>query len=120
MSMSRTVPPSRGALYPRQNAEDDKKYKKALRFIYKYGQETNKLTDEAVEACKRQGINTDELLAKTVEDFAQPAPQIKMPTGKAKSQLSPMTQHHKAQLLESESNLAEVRLNHHENRRRRK
>ena len=74
MSMSRTVPPSRGALYPRQNAEDDKKYKKALRFIYKYGQETNKLTDEAVEACKRQGINTDELLAKTVEDFATPAP----------------------------------------------
>ena len=35
------------------NLTENKDYKKALRFIYKYGQETNKLTDEAVEACKR-------------------------------------------------------------------
>ena len=33
--------------------EDDKKYKKASRFIYKYGQESHKLSDEAVAACKR-------------------------------------------------------------------
>ena len=48
---------------------DEKKFKKALRLIFKYGQE-NKLTEEALEACKRQGINPDELLNKTVEDFA--------------------------------------------------
>ena len=36
-----------------RSQEDDKKYKKALRFIYKYGQESNKLTEEAIEACKR-------------------------------------------------------------------
>ena len=54
---------------PKRTAEDEKKYKKALRFIYKYGQETNKLTEEAVEACKRQGINTDDLIFKTVDDF---------------------------------------------------
>ena len=35
------------------NLSEDKNYKKALRFIYRYGQETNKLTDEATEACKR-------------------------------------------------------------------
>jgi len=38
---------------PQRALIDDKKYKKALRYIYKYGQETNKLTDEAMEACKR-------------------------------------------------------------------
>ena len=32
---------------------DEKKYKKALRFIYKFGRETDKLTDEAIEVCKR-------------------------------------------------------------------
>ena len=53
------------------NLTENKDYKKALRFIYRYGQETNKLTDEAVEACKRQGINTDDLSVKTVEDFAR-------------------------------------------------
>ena len=67
--MSKTVPGSRSLQYRQQGAEDDKKYKKALRFIYKYGQETNKLTEEAVEACKRQGINVDDLLAKTLDDF---------------------------------------------------
>ena len=36
-----------------RNQEDEKKYKKALRFIYKFGQETNKLTEEATEACRR-------------------------------------------------------------------
>ena len=40
-----------------RSIEDEKKYKKALRFIYKYGQETNNLTDEAYEACKRQNLN---------------------------------------------------------------
>ena len=54
-----------------RSQEDEKKYKKALRFIYKYGQESaNKLTEEAIEACKRQNISTDELLCKTVEEFA--------------------------------------------------
>ena len=50
--------------------EDEKKYKKALRFIYKFGQETNKLTEEATEACRRQKINIEELIYKTAEDFA--------------------------------------------------
>ena len=54
-----------------RSQEDEKKYKKALRFIYKYGQESaNKLTEEAIEACKRQNISTEELLCKTVEEFA--------------------------------------------------
>ena len=117
--MSKTVPGSRSLQYRQQGAEDDKKYKKALRFIYKYGQETNKLTDEAVEACKRQGIKQDELLAKTIEDFAGPEMQTQSQI-KGKSGMSPMTRHHKAQLLESENNLAEVRFRHHENRRKRK
>ena len=112
------MPGSRQAQY-RHNAEDDKKYKKALRFIYKYGQETNKLTDEAVEACKRQGIKQEELLAKTIDDFVSPEAQTQTQL-KGKSSMSPMTRHHKAQLLESENNLADVRLRHHENRRKRK
>ena len=33
-----------------RSVEDEKKYKKALRIIYKYGQESNKLTEEALEA----------------------------------------------------------------------
>ena len=49
--MSKTAPHTRGGFGDR--VEDDKKYKKALRFIYKYGQESNKLTDEAVEACRK-------------------------------------------------------------------
>ena len=53
------------------NLTEDKNYKKALRFIYRYGQETNKLTDEAAEACKRQGISVDDLAVKTAEDFAR-------------------------------------------------
>lgn len=42
-----------GPVQSMRSVEDDKKYKKALRFIYKYGQETNKLTEEATEASKR-------------------------------------------------------------------
>ena len=67
--MSRTVPVSASGIN-KSTAEDEKKYKKALRFIYKFGQETNKLTDEATEACKRQGIATEDLACKTAEDFA--------------------------------------------------
>ena len=48
------------------NIEDAKKYKKALRFIYKNGKEENMLTDEAIEACRRQGISTEDILFKTV------------------------------------------------------
>ena len=40
-------------MFKLRSPEDEKKYKKALRFIYKYGQESNKLTEEATEACKR-------------------------------------------------------------------
>ena len=65
--MSNAIAQSRST-YHRQ-FEDEKKYKKALRFIYKYGLETNKLTDEALEACKRQGWNIDDLAVKTLEDF---------------------------------------------------
>lgn len=50
--MSRTAPSSSNGI-KKSTFEDEKKYKKALRFIYKNGQETNKLTEEAVEACKR-------------------------------------------------------------------
>ena len=53
----------------KRQIEDEKKYKKALRFVYKYGQETNKLTDEAIEACKRQGWNTEELTIKSLDEF---------------------------------------------------
>ena len=52
--MSRTAPQSRGGgTQQMREFEDEKKYKKALRYIYRFGQETNKLTDEATEACKR-------------------------------------------------------------------
>ena len=91
-----------------RNAEDEKKYKKALRFIYKFGQETNKLTDEAIEACKRQGINSDDLISKTVEDFAV------HPQGS----VSPPKSKHQAELMQSEASLAEVRYKHHHNRRK--
>ena len=100
-----------------RSIDDQKKYKKALRFIYKYGQETNKLTEEALEACKRQGIQPEDLLCKTVEDFdvsAKPAAASPVASGKV-----PKTRH-QADLLESEANLAQVRQNHHENRRRSK
>ena len=93
---------------PKRTAEDEKKYKKALRFIYKYGQETNKLTEEAMEACKRQSINTDDLIYKTVEDFAA---NIDVTTQTPKNK-------HQMDLLESETNLSSVRFKHHENRRR--
>ncbi len=49
--MTRSQPTSSAVAH--RNLENEKKYKKALRFIYKYGQDTNKLTDEATEACKR-------------------------------------------------------------------
>ena len=45
---------------------DEKKYKQALRVIYKLGSEANQLTEEALEACKRQAINADDLMVKTV------------------------------------------------------
>ena len=66
--MNRTAPSTSTKQY--RNIEEEKKYKKALRFIYKYGQETNKLTEEAQEACKRQNLNPEDLLSKTLEDFA--------------------------------------------------
>ena len=50
--MSYTAPNSSHGMN-KTTVEDEKKYKKALRYIYKFGQETNKLTEEAVEACKR-------------------------------------------------------------------
>lgn len=67
--MNNSAPNSRVMNRTRPAFSDDKKFKKAVRLIFKYGQE-NKLTEEAVEACKRQGINPDELLNKTVDDFA--------------------------------------------------
>lgn len=67
--MTRSHPTSSAVAH--RNLENEKKYKKALRFIYKYGQDTNKLTDEAIEACKRQGISVEDLMIKTVEDFVQ-------------------------------------------------
>jgi len=66
--MNRSAPSSNNKWS--RNIEDEKKYKKALRFIYKYGQETNDLTDEAYGACKRQNLNPEDLLSKTLEDFA--------------------------------------------------
>ena len=65
--MSRTAPAT--SSIQQRSFENEKKYKKALRSIYKYGQETNKLTEEALEACKRQGINFEDLVTKTPEDF---------------------------------------------------
>lgn len=57
--MSKSMPTS--STIAHRNLENEKKYKKALRFIYKYGQDTNKLTDEAIEACRRQNIEIDDL-----------------------------------------------------------
>lgn len=89
---------------------DEKKYKKALRYIYKFGSEANKLTDEALEVCKRQGINPDELTSKTAEDFTEKS----LTTGlKA---MSP-TSIYQMDLVDSEANLASVRAKHHETRR---
>ena len=110
MSVSRTAPQS-SALVTR-NTENDKKYKKALRFIYKYGQEHSKLTEEAQEACKRQGINQEDLAVKQVEDFA-------VHPNQQRSARQPKNRH-EADLLESEASLAIVRHKHHENRRRSK
>ena len=103
--MSRTAPASATFI-------DEKKYKKALRFIYKNGQETNKLTEEAIEACKRQSISPEDLRCKTVEDFAV-HPNADQQKGSPKNR-------HQAELKESEANLAQVRFKHHENRRRSK
>lgn len=76
--------PNTSTLRQRPNAvSDEKKFKKALRFIFKYGTESNKLNEEAVEACKRQGIDPDEILNKTAEDFAvQAKDQIVPPKNK--------------------------------------
>ena len=95
--------------------EDEKKYRKALRFIYKFGQETNKLTEEATEACRRQKINAEELIYKSVEDFAANP----KPNAAASSPTSPRNRH-QVELQESENNLALVRHKHHETRRRSK
>ena len=57
--MSKSMPTSSAIAH--RNLENEKKYKKALRFIYKYGQDTNKLTDEAIEACRRQNIEIEDL-----------------------------------------------------------
>ena len=105
--MSRTAPNSSSIQH--RSAEEEKKYKKALRFIYKFGQETNKLTEEAVEACKRQGVNPDDLLTKTAEDFAVHPGQDKPALPKNK---------HQAALLESEASLTQVRFKHHQQRRK--
>ena len=96
-----------------RSQEDDKKYKKALRFIYKYGQESNKLTEEAIEACKRQNINAEDLIVKTVDDFAVHPKSNQSPSASPKNR-------HQQELLESEKNLAIVRVRHHENRRKSK
>ena len=61
-----------------------------------------------MEACKRQSINTDDLIYKTVEDFAA---NIDVTTQAPKNK-------HQMDLLESETNLSSVRFKHHENRRR--
>ena len=97
-------------MFKLRSPEDEKKYKKALRFIYKYGQESNKLTEEATEACKRQSLNQEDLVYKTVEDFAI----------QSKSQQASPKNQHQADLHESEKNLAIVRHRHHENRRKSK
>ena len=107
--MSRTAPNT--SSMQQRSFENEKKYKKALRSIYKFGQETNKLTDEAIEACKRQGINVEDLVTKTVDDFAIHP--------KLDSKVAPKT-YHQVELLESEANLALVRYKHHENRRKSK
>ena len=79
---------------PNRMLEDEKKYKKALRFIYKYGQETNKLTEEAAEACKRQGINPEDLTVKTLEDFAPQSNDVQSEVATTRTQ-SPMTRHYR-------------------------
>lgn len=89
---------------------DEKKYKKALRYVYKFGSEANKLTDEALEVCKRQGINPDDLMSKTAEDFTEKSPG----TGFMATSLKNI---HQMNLMDSEANLAAVRAKHHENRR---
>ena len=107
MSMSRTVPASSHLM--QRSIENEKKYKKALRAIYKYGQETNKLTEEALEACRRQGINIEELELKTAEDFA---------INPKQDQKVSLKNVHQVELLESEANLSLIRFNHHEKRRK--
>ena len=108
--MSYTAPNSSHGMN-KTTVEDEKKYKKALRYIYKFGQETNKLTEEAVEACKRQGVSGEDLAFKTVEEF----------TVHPKSEQKALPKNrHQAELLESEANLAQVRFKHHENRRKSK
>ena len=52
------------------------------------------------------------MLAKTVEDFAV--------AGKTSTAVSSPKNKHESDLLESEQNLAQVRLKHHDNRRRSK
>lgn len=88
--MSRTAPSSRG--FFNQKAEDEKKYKKALRFIYRYGQEGSKLTDEAAEACKKQGINPEDLTLKQLSDFTEMG--SKTTTGMLNKSDSGMSSHH--------------------------
>ena len=99
---------------PLRSIENEKKYKKALRFIYVYGQESNKVTPEAIEACKRQGIAVDDIILKSVDDFA-----VHPKSMQQSSKASPKNRH-QAELNESEANLAMVRHRHHENRRKSK
>lgn len=97
-----------------RNVEEEKKYKKAIRFIYKYGQETNKLTEEAAEACKRQGINYEDLMLKSMEDFSQ------APNQTSSTMLIEVSSPARNKLKSVNPNLSEVRYKHHEQRRRSK
>jgi len=51
------------------NVEEDRKFNKAARAIFKPGTDAKQLTDEAIEACKKQSIEPAELLNKPVDEF---------------------------------------------------
>ena len=77
------------------------------------------MTDEAAEACKRQGINPEDLTVKSLSDFTEMG--CKTSTGMLNKSDSGMSSHHIIQQLKAgENNLAEVRFKHHEHRRRSK
>ena len=50
-------------------AEDDRKFNKACRTLFKQGTDAKQLTDDAIEACKKQAIDPSELINRPVEDF---------------------------------------------------
>jgi len=49
-------------------ADEEKRLNKAYRVVYK-GNDTSKLTEEALNACNRMRINPDDLMLKNVEYF---------------------------------------------------